>query len=224
MHPHKVSRHLGSGGALHRRAAPGVYDLLVGNLANSYAWRCDRERVLALYQDNMSARHLDVGPGTGWYLERSVTAGSDVTLMDTNSRSLHVAGKRLVSVGAHVSVVEADAREPLPRGLSGFGSVGLTFVVQGLPGDWKDKGLAFTYLAAGLRANGVLFGATVLGRCADRNLVAAALLVAGNSVGAFHNSGDDEQGLRAALERAFHQVEVRVVGAVALFAARVPRR
>ena len=37
------------------------YDRLVHGFSNRFAWRCPTERILGLYRDNLSQRHLEAG-------------------------------------------------------------------------------------------------------------------------------------------------------------------
>ncbi|HKA64585.1 MAG TPA: hypothetical protein VKD00_02530, partial [Methyloceanibacter sp.] len=37
------------------------YDRLVHGLSNRFAWRCPTERLLDLYRNNLSSRHLEAG-------------------------------------------------------------------------------------------------------------------------------------------------------------------
>lgn len=222
--PQPVSKDVRAGAAIYRKPVLAVYDTAVVRLSNTYAWRCDRGRQLALYRDNIGARHLDVGPGTGWYLERVATPGTRVTLLDLSPGSLDVAATRLRRVGVPVDTVVANVLEPLPEGVSGHDSVGVNYVMHCVPGPWKSKGAAFAHLAAALHDRGVLFGSTILGAGVRRNPLAAALSRTYNATGVFHNEHDDEEGLRSALHAAFTDIAVIVVGNVALFTARRPRR
>jgi hypothetical protein len=70
-----------------------------------------------------------------------------------------------------------------------------------------------------LRPGGVLFGSTVLGRNVSPNPLARRLLALYNRGGVFSNSGDDAEGLRAALLAHFDRVELEVRGVTALFRA-----
>ena len=40
------------------------YDRLVHGLSNRFAWRCPTERMIDLYRNNLSSRHLEAGVGT----------------------------------------------------------------------------------------------------------------------------------------------------------------
>ena len=78
-------------------------------------------------------------------------------------------------------------------------------------------------MAAVLAPDGVLFGASVLGRGADHRWIARRVLTAFNRQGGFDNLDDTEDGLRAILEQSFERVELDVVGSAALFVASGPR-
>ncbi|QNG20766.1 class I SAM-dependent methyltransferase [Rhodococcus triatomae] len=201
-----------------------VYDLWVVHLSNSWAWRCHRRNFLDLYAAHLGARHLEVGPGSGWALAHSdLPAGTEVTLLDLNPNSLaHT--RRRIDERAAVATIRHDVFAALPDGTGPFDSVAIHYVLHCLPGAWPTKSGALANLAAALDENGTLFGSTVLGVGPRRNPFAWALTEAYNRVGAFHNRTDDLPGLEAALSASFHSVQVWVVGNVALFVAREPRR
>ena len=75
-------------------------------------------------------------------------------------------------------------------------------------------------LAPLLRADGVVFGATLLSAGVKRSRAARALMRAYNRKGVFSNEADSLAGLRVVLERRFRSVELEVVGCAALFAVQ----
>lgn len=201
----------------------GFYDLLVVRLSNSWAWRCPSRLMLDRYDRFLGRHHLDVGPGTGWYLAHAeLPAAAEITLLDLNSNSLDRAAAR--TGGAVRSRVVADVLAPLPDTLGPFDSVAVNYVLHCLPGTWADKGTAIEHLAARLADDGVLFGSTILGRGAGHNLPGRGLMALYNALGIFHNRDDDEIGLETVLRQNFAQVSIDVVGTVAMFSASAPRR
>lgn len=211
------------GAGIYSKPVLGFYDTLVVRFSNSLAWRCPSPLMLAQYNRFLAGRHLDVGPGTGWYLANArMPEGAVVTLMDLNANSLERASERLGST-AHSQLV-ANVLEPLPEAAGPFDSIGVNYLFHCVPGTWASKGIAFAHLAERLSDEGVLFGSTILGRGVEHNLAGTRLMALYNRMGIFHNRLDDVQGLRAALEHAFGKVEVEVVGTVAVFSAREPRR
>jgi hypothetical protein len=81
---------------------------------------------------------------------------------------------------------------------------------------------AIANVAGVLDADGVLFGATVLGRSAGHGRLARAVLPAFNAEGSFDNLEDSEGGLREILAASFMDVEVQALGSVAYFRAAKP--
>ena len=73
------------------------YDLFVLGFSNRFVWRCRSSRMLERYNSHVGARHLDVGVGTGWYLDRCEwpVETPQITLLDLNENSLSVASKRI---------------------------------------------------------------------------------------------------------------------------------
>jgi len=211
------------GAAVYSRPVLGIYDLLVVRLSNSFAWRCHRDRMAEQYRSYLGKRHLDVGPGTGWYLANmQLPAGAVVTLMDLNANSLASASARLS--GVTTSRLVANVLEPLPEAIGPWDSIGVNYLFHCVPGSWAAKGAALGYLAGRLTGEGVLFGSTILGRGVDHNVAGRGLMALYNRRGIFHNAGDDREGLEAALHQHFSDVTVEVVGTVALFHASGPRR
>ena len=95
------------------RVLLNVYDPLVLGLAARFVWRCPTTRLLEGYRQYIRSRHLDVGPGTGYFLERSgMPEGSPVTIVDPNPNVLEHASRRLRHL--EITTVEADVLKPLP--------------------------------------------------------------------------------------------------------------
>jgi hypothetical protein len=59
-----------AGQASYTPAVLRIYDLFVLGFSSSYAWRCPSRQLLEHYQRHITSKHLDVGVGTGWFLDR----------------------------------------------------------------------------------------------------------------------------------------------------------
>lgn len=88
----------------------------------------------------------------------------------------------------------------------------------------EAKGAAIRNAASVLDTECVLFRATVLGLEARHTMAAGGFVRAANMQGGFDNLGDTHEGLDAILSASFDDVEIEVVGSLALFAARNPSR
>jgi SAM-dependent methyltransferase len=195
----------------------GLYDPMVLGPVARFVWRCPSGRLLDNYRRHIRDRHLDVGPGTGYFVARSgLPAGSQVTLLDPNPTVLRHAASRLRNL--EVTTIEADVLKPLPAA-GGFESAALNLVLHCLPGPLERKAQAVANVAAVLAPDGVLFGATVLGLSGPHTRLSLAVLRAFNRRDAFDNLRDSEAWLRTILDREFDQVGIETVGSVALFEA-----
>ncbi len=198
-----------------------VYDPFVLGFVSWFVWRCPTSRLVKGYREHIRGRHLDVGPGTGYFLERSgLPEGSAVTILDPNKNVLDHVSRRLLRLD--ITAVEADVLKPLP--VDGpFDSAALHLVIHCLPGPPSRKAEAIANLAAVLAPSGVLFGASVLGRSGPHTWLARRVLGAFNRRGAFDNLDDTEEGLREILGESFERVELETVGSIAIFSATDPR-
>jgi len=198
-----------------------IYDSLILGFFAPVVWRCPATRLVEEYRRHLGHRHLDVGPGTGYFLARAdIPDGSPVTLLDPNPHVLSHASQRLQHLD--VTTIEADVCKPLP--VDGpFDSAALSGVLHCLPGPLPRKAAAVVNVAAVLAPTGVLFGASILGDPGHNTRLARSVLRGTNRRGAFDNLGDTQEGLREILEASFEQVEVETLGSMAIFAATNPR-
>jgi SAM-dependent methyltransferase len=198
-----------------------LYDPIVIGVVSKVVWRFPTNRLVDQYRAHIRDRHLDIGPGTGYFVEHSgLPDGSRVTIIDPNTTVLGHASRRLRRLD--VTAVEADVLKPLP--VEGpFDSAALSLVLHCLPGPLTRKATAIANVAAVLAPTAVLFGASVLGRSGSHTWLARRVLSAFNRRGAFDNLDDSEDALREILRAAFDNVEIETVGSIAIFSASGPR-
>ncbi len=197
-----------------------LYDLVVLGLSNPLVWRCPTHRLLALYNVHVSDNHLDVGVGTGWYLDhcRFPNSRPRVALLDLNPNALAEAAQRIRRY--HPEQHQADVLQPITHDIAPFRSMALTYLLHCLPGSLEEKAArTLDHLAPLLQPGGVVFGATLLGRGVHRSLAARTLMKLYNRKGVFCNTEDDLEALQTVLARRFQRVEVETAGCAALFVA-----
>lgn len=208
-----------AGQAVYTPAALRLYDLGIVKLSNSLVWRCPARRLLEHYDRHVGSPHLDVGPGTGYYLERCRFPEADpqITLLDPNPAVLrHAAGRlRRYRPSTHA----ADVLKPIQLRHGTFRSVALNYVLHCLPGDLNSKAAAFDNLVPLVAPGGVIFGSTILHHGVDHTPLGRVLLRLYNRKGIFGNLDDDLEGLERVLALRFGRFEVEVTGTVARFAA-----
>jgi SAM-dependent methyltransferase len=198
-----------------------IYDPVILGFFTRVIWRCPTDRLVERYRRHIRPHHLDVGPGTGYFLERAdLPAGSPVTILDPNRHVLDHATRRLDRLD--ITAVEADVLKPLP--VDGpFDSAAMNGVIHCLPGPLARKADAVANVAAVLAPTGVLFGASILGASGRHTRLARRALGSNNRRGVFDNLEDTEEGLADILGASFEQVELGTIGSMAVFAATGPR-
>lgn len=212
------------GAAIYSPFVLSLYDVAVHGVSNTFAWGCPTSELVALYDANVSARHMDIGVGTGLFLDRCRFPVPDpaIALVDLNQNTLRFASDRIRRYRPEVHA--ANVLEPFEIGGEPFESIGMTYLLHCLPGDLRSKSVVFRNIRPMLSDRGVVFGATILGRGVPKNRLASALMAVYNRRGVFSNREDSEERLREALEEHFDRVEITVRGMVAIFTARRPRK
>jgi hypothetical protein len=196
-----------------------VYDLWVLGVSNHRLWKCPTARLRAHYDANLSANHLDVGVGTGYYLDRCrfPTPTPRLVLMDLNPNSLEHAGARAARYAPEL--LRRNVLAPIAYDGQGFDSVGLMYLLHCLPGRLEEKAAAFDHLRPLMNPGAVVFGATLVQGDAPRSAAAQRLMDVYNAKGVFSNRDDTVEGLRAALGKRFARPQVELVGCAAVFRA-----
>ena len=198
-----------------------VYDWWVLGVMGRLVLRSPIQPTVERYRPLFGRRHLDIGPGSGYFIDIAAPDGVELTLLDPNRHVLDHCAKRLSRFNP--AVVEADVLKPLPvQGL--FDSVALSAVLHCLPGPMEAKGTAIRNIASVLDTEGVLFGGTVLGIDERHSAPARAFLMTANKQGGFDNLNDTRDGLETILSASFSEVEIDVAGSFALFTAQNPIR
>jgi SAM-dependent methyltransferase len=210
-----------AGQAVYTPTTLRAYDTLVVRLSNSFAWRCPAKAIVAQYDRHLTSTHLDVGPGTGYYLDHCrVPRGARLALLDANPGVLRHAARRLRR--HRPALHAADVLKPVPMPPGQFGSIGLSYVLHCLPGGLPGKAVVFDHLIPLLAPGGTLFGSTILDRGVRHTGLARRLIPLYNRKGIFANAGDALDLLESELARRFGSYDLEVKGSVALFAARLP--
>ncbi|HWZ63029.1 MAG TPA: class I SAM-dependent methyltransferase [Steroidobacteraceae bacterium] len=192
------------------------YDWLLAFTCNRI-WRCSIDRTLDLYQRHVTSNHLEVGVGTGYFLDRIRFPGPEqrLALLDPNPHCLRHTSARLARYSPEA--YRASALEPIKLGVRGFDSLAINYVLHCMPGALPEKGVAFVNLRPLLNPGGVLFGSTVLRVGVPCDLRARVFMRLYNARKVFCNLQDSLDGLRKALEGSFNHIQLDVIGCVAQF-------
>ncbi|MEQ1576127.1 MAG: class I SAM-dependent methyltransferase [Hyphomicrobium sp.] len=208
-----------AGQAVYTPRSLRVYDAFVLGFSNRWLWRCPARELEAMYARNVSGHHLDIGVGTGYFLDQAAwpVANPDILLADLNPHSLAAAAGRISRYNPRILI--ANILEPLAIS-ERFGSVGLCYLLHCLPGQMAEKAVVFDHLLPVLSPRGKVFGATIVQGDAPRSKPAQALMSYYNQKGIFSNTHDTAQGLDSELRKRFANVRVQLRGSVAIFEAQ----
>lgn len=209
-----------AGAAIYKPWVLHGYDAFVHGFSNAFAWRCPTRVLRSLYDAHVTDAHLDVGVGSGYFLDscRLPVASPRVVLLDLNPNALKFTARRIRRYRPLIH--RANVLEPLKLESESFRSIALMYLLHCLPGSLQAKSVVFQHLGRYLAADGVLFGATILGQGVPHTALARAFLQFYNARGIFGNAADSLGDLDEALSSRFEQAQIRVHGSVAVFEAR----
>lgn len=127
------------GQAIYTRPVLAIYDLWVHGISNPLIWRCPTRHLRRLYARHLSANHMDVGIGTGYFLSRCPfpSPSPRLLLVDANPTCLAVAEGRLRRHRPRLH--RGNIIESLGNLGGAIDSIGLMYVLHCLPGDLGGK-------------------------------------------------------------------------------------
>ena len=198
----------------------GIYDWFVLGLSCRFIWQCPSSSMLEMYNRHITANHLDIGVGTGYFIDRCKfpVPNSRLALLDLNPNSIRAAQKRLARYKP--DVYQRNVLEPFNLDIPYFDSIGMMNLLHCLPGGMDNKATVFENAMAVLNPGGVLFGSTILYKGVKRNAFATAMLRIYNRKGIMTNMEDDLQLLEYYLTHYFSESNIEITGCEVLFSAR----
>ncbi|PJD91640.1 MAG: methyltransferase type 12 [Legionella sp.] len=199
-----------------------LYDLWVLDISNTWIWRCSKSILQEQFNQCATANHLDIGVGTGFYLKQyQWPLKAQLSLMDLNPNCLEVA--KNISQNIMPNVYLHDIFKPNQRLFQQFNSVSINYLLHCLPGSMATKSVAIANAVSMLMPGGVLFGATILVNTNLHTKMSKRLCAFYNKKGIFSNENDTLDALKVTLEQHLTDVDIKVVGCVALFKGkRIP--
>lgn len=208
------------GQAIYSKSVLAIYDLLVLAITHNFIWKCSTANHLELYNRHISNNHLDIGVGTGFFLDHCTFRNGHprLALMDLNRNCLEIASKRVARY--QPEIYTRNILNPIVFTGQKFDSVALNCVLHCLPGNMASKAKVFEYIKPLLNPGGIIFGSTVLSKGVKRSFVAKKVINFYVSKGIFSNLDDSYDDLNDALNQNFSESAIEVIGCTALFWAR----
>lgn len=215
-----VTPQVEAGQSIYTKRTLTAYDFIVLGVSNRFFWQCPTQQLVKHYNKHISTNHLDVGVGTGYFLDHcqfpSLTP--HIALMDLNSNALEFAAQRIARYNPET--YHRNVLDPISLNAGKFNSVGINYLLHCIPGSIESKSIAFDHLKALMNPNAIIFGSTLLQGGVQRNWFAKRLMKTYNKRGIFSNQHDDLESLKRSLSDRFRNVSVEVLGCAALFSGQ----
>ncbi len=196
-----------------------AYDWLALGFNCRFVWQCPSAHMLELYNRFVSPNHLDIGVGTGYFMDHCnfPVTKPRIALMDLNVNSLNFASRRLSRYNPEV--YQRNALVPFDIDVPKFDSIAMINLLHCLPGNMDTKATVFENVKAVMNPGAVVFGSTILSNSTRRNPLATLILKVDNRMGILTNLDDTIDDLEENLSRHFSDSSVQVIGYIALFRA-----
>lgn len=196
-----------------------LYDVGLYRFVTQRIWRCPRSCLMDNYVENISDNHLEIGVGSGFFLEHTLCSDfvRRLVLLDLNKRCLIKSAKRLKFFTPQTR--HHNILEPLESEEYKFSSAGMNYVLHCIPGGfWRNRRI-FGHVQSQLEKGGVFFGATLIKQPMHTGIWSWSFMKLLNAFGIFNNTHQTVAELRRALEASFSEVEISMVGNAAVFKA-----
>ncbi|MEE8299172.1 MAG: class I SAM-dependent methyltransferase [Thermodesulfobacteriota bacterium] len=199
----------------------GVYNLLILRVIVPYIWKCPIDNVIKLYNKNITSNHLEIGVGSGYFLDNCNFSSDNprLALMDLNPNSLKFTAEKVSRYKPEI--YRGNILEPIETDMEKFDSIAINAVIHCLPGTMSTKLVVFDHIKALLNPGGVVFGSTILNIGVKQNWLTKKFMKNFNNRRIFCNLEDDLSTLEEGLTERFSKSEVKVIGTAALFRAEV---
>ena len=105
------------------------YDFLVNHINCKYVWKCDKKNIINMYNKNISKNHIEIGPGTGYFLKDYKF--DNLTLIDINKNILLECKENLHKNCKNISIINTDIFDENNKiDVNHYESVGINYVLH----------------------------------------------------------------------------------------------
>lgn len=209
-----------AGAAVYSKFVLSLYDIQVLMFEMRFIFKCPTTKILNFYNSHISGTHLDVGVGTGYFLDKChfPVLNPTIHLMDLNLNSLQKTSNRIKRYKP--ATHQQNVLEPIQEELPAFNSIAAVNFLHCLPGNMLNKEKVIKNLKPFLSKEGVFFGVTVLGQNIDAGILYKITNSIYNKTSVFCNLNDNPEDLELILDRNFNKYYMEIVGSVALFSGQ----
>ncbi len=186
------------------------YDYLVNNLNCKYVWKCDQKFINKLYEKNITYNHLEIGPGTGYFLRNYNF--NNLHLIDINDDVLNNCEKNLKSNCQNIHLYNKNIFEINNKINKEITSIGLSYVLHCVPNNLDSS---LNNLVENVKTGNkiIIFGSTVIPNKNDYLATTEIYLL--NKFGIFNNMNHNKNQLENIVNK--YNGNIKQIGNVLIF-------
>ena len=186
------------------------YDYFVNNINCKYVWKCDQRYIKKLYANNITNKHLEIGPGTGYFIKKYQF--NNLHLVDINQDILNNSKKNLTNNCQNIKIHNQNIFENNNKINEDITSIGMSYVLHCVPNN-LDRSI--DKLVENVQTDNqiTIFGSTVIPN--KKDLMAMTEIYTLNTLGIFNNINHNKEQLDYIIDK--YNGNIKHVGNVLLF-------
>ena len=186
------------------------YDYFVNNINCKYVWKCDQRYIKKLYANNITNKHLEIGPGTGYFIKKYQF--NNLHLVDINQDILNNSKKNLTNNCQNIKIHNQNIFENNNKINEDITSIGMSYVLHCVPNN-LDRSI--DKLVENVQTDNqiTIFGSTVIPN--KKDLMAMTEIYTLNTLGIFNNINHNKEQLDYIIDK--YNGNINHVGNVLLF-------
>ena len=186
------------------------YDYFVNNINCKYVWKCDQRYIKKLYANNITNKHLEIGPGTGYFIKKYQF--NNLHLVDINQDILNNSEKNLYNNCQNIKIHNQNIFENNNKINEDITSIGMSYVLHCVP---NNLDISLDNLVDNIKTNNqiTIFGSTVIPN--KKDIVAMTEIYTLNTFGIFNNINHNKEQLEYIIDK--YNGNIKHVGNVLLF-------
>ena len=186
------------------------YDYFVNNINCKYVWKCDQRYIKKLYANNITNKHLEIGPGTGYFIKKYQF--NNLHLVDINQDILDNSKKNLSNSCQNIKIHNQNIFENNNKINEDITSIGLSYVLHCVP---NNLDISIDNLVKNTKNDNqiTIFGSTVIPN--KKDFLAMTEIYTLNTLGIFNNINHNKDQLECIISK--YNGKIKHVGNVLLF-------
>ena len=186
------------------------YDYFVNKINCKYVWKCDQRYIKKLYANNITNNHLEIGPGTGYFIKKYHF--NSLHLLDINQDILTNSKKNLNNNCQNIKIHNKNIFESNNKINEDITSIGLSYVLHCVP---NNLDISIDNLVKNTKNDNqiTIFGSTVIPN--KKDFLAMTEIYTLNTLGIFNNINHNKEQLEYIISK--YNGNIKHVGNVLLF-------